>query len=234
MLLQGNQGQTGKQTGQNITLGVGEYSDALISDLMARFYELNYRGQLFSTGMQLTSISAATFTAGDLLSATLATAATGTPIVGLWNPASSTVNAVILQAQLAVVETALTATGPGGYGWAVFSGQAAITVSGQAVPVNRKNFAASGSQCKGLSGLALTGLSSIGAYLAASALCGGSVYNVSEAATAAGFHTQQTSGVENIDGSIIVPPGGILALFCATTPVAHSAASSLIWAEVPV
>jgi|GEM_PF-1332192 len=234
MKMYGAQGQTGKQTGQNIPLGVGEFSEALVTELMARFYEQTYRGNTYSTGMQLTAINNATFTTADGLSGTLATAATSTPIIGIWNPPQSGVNAVILQATLAIVETALTATGPGAFVWAAYNNQSAITVASQAVPVNRKTLTAAGSQCKGLSGLALTGLTTVGAFLGASALCGGSVYNISSIATAAGFHTQQASETENIDGSIIVPPGGILALYCATTPVAHSAASGLVWAETAI
>jgi len=30
------------------------------------------------------------------------------------------------------------------------------------------------------------------------------------------------------------PPGGVLALFATTTPVAHSAASMIVWEEVPI
>lgn len=234
MLLQGNQGQTGKAVGQGQTAGFGEFTDLLVSELQARFYEWNYRGNVFSTGMQLTSVSNATFTTADALSATLSTAATSTPIVGLWNPLTSTVNAVILQATMDMVMTALQATGPGGYVWVGYAGNSAITVASQAAPVNRKTLVAAGSQCKGLSGLALTGLAAVGNLLGASALSGGAAYNASLLGTAAGFMTQAANATENIDGSIIVPPGGILGLFCGTTPVAHSAAASLTWAEIAV
>jgi hypothetical protein len=211
----------------------GRLGEGIVSELNGRFFEQTYRGNMYSTGMQLTSISNATFTTADALSGTLATAATATPVVGIWNPMTSTINAAVLQATLGVVTTALTATGCGGFVWAVFTGNSAITVASQATPVNRRTLAPNGSQVKGLSGLALTGLVATGNFLAASSLGGGSVYNVSELATAAGFHTQQVSYTENIDGSIIVPPGGILGLFCSTTPVAQSAVSSITWEEVP-
>ena len=221
--------------GTNTSARAGRQQDLIASDLHGRFYEQTFRGNVFSTGMQLTSISNATFTTATGLSGTLGTAATATPIVGMWNPTTST-NAVILQANLSVVITALQATGCGGFAWAVFTGNTAggITVGSQAVPVNRKTLLAAGSSMKGLSGLALTGLASVGSFLAASSLGGGALYNASLLGTAAGFMTPQVSFVENLDGSIIVPPGGVLALFCATTPVAHSAAASLIWEEVPV
>jgi hypothetical protein len=40
--------------------------------------------------------------------------------------------------------------------------------------------------------------------------------------------------IDNIDGAIVVPPGGVLALLATGTPVAVSAASSLLWEELPV
>lgn len=52
MILQGNQGQTGKQTGQNITAGVGEFSDLLVSELQPRYYEQAYRGNIFFAASQ--------------------------------------------------------------------------------------------------------------------------------------------------------------------------------------
>ncbi len=213
----------------------GRQGDLSVSELHGRFYEQTFRGNVYSTGMQLTSISNATFTTATALSATLGTAATATPIIGMWNPTTAT-NAVILQATIAVVLTALQATGCGGFVWAVYTGNTAggITVASQALPVNRKTLLASGSSMKGLSGLALTGLASVGTFMAASSLGGGALYNASLLGTAAGFMTPSSQFTENIDGSIIVPPGGILGLFCATTPVAHSAAGSLMWEEVPV
>jgi hypothetical protein len=220
--------------GSNVSRA-GRQQDLIVSELHGRFYEQVFRGNTYSTGMQLTSISNATFTTATGLSGTLGTAATATPIVGMWNPTTAT-NAVILQATLATTLTALQNTGTGGFVWAVFTGNTAggITVANQATPVNRKTLLASGSSMKGLSGLALTGLASAGTFLSASTLEGGSSYNIALLGTAAGFVTTLSADTENFDGSLIVPPGGILALFCATTPVAHSVTSSLMWEEVPV
>ena len=39
---------------------------------------------------------------------------------------------------------------------------------------------------------------------------------------------------ENFDGSLIIPPGYVLALMATTTPVAHSAVSNILWEEVPL
>lgn len=236
-------GQVGPQVaassdGTNPLFRQGRQQDVIVSELHGRFYEQTFRGNVYSTGMQLTSISNATFTTATGLSGTLGTAATATPIVGFWNPSSvaSGFNAVVLQASLGVVVTNATSTGCGGFIWAVFAGNTAggISVGSQATPVNRKTLLASGSQMKGLSGLALTGLAATGLFLSASSLGGGSAVNFSFVGTAVGDVTIGSQFTENIDGSIIVPPGGVLALFCSTTPVAHSAVSSVTWEEVPV
>jgi hypothetical protein len=204
--------------------------------LHGRFYEQNYNGNLYSTGLStLTSIANATFTTADALSGTLGTAATSTPIIGLWNPATSNVNAVILQATLGAVISASTVTGPGGLVWVVYTGNSNITVANQQTPVNCKTLAASGSQMKGLNTIALTGLSNVGTFLRASALGAGPNTSYSQVGTAVGFpNGNAVPAVENIDGSIIVPPGCILGLFATTTPVAISVVQGLLWEEVPL
>jgi hypothetical protein len=53
-------------------------------------------------------------------------------------------------------------------------------------------------------------------------------------ATAAGFQTQQVTSIENLDGGIIIPPGGVIALLATTTPVAHSVVPSILWEELPI
>ena len=222
-----------QKAGPGAAIPTGWNTEPLESDLLPHFSHLTQAGVVYSAGMQLNSISNATFTTADGLSSTLATAATATPIIGLWNPLNSGVNAHVLGAVLAAVITAATATGCGGFIWAVFSNQGALTAANQQIPVNRKTFTQSGSQCKGVSGIALTGLTQTGFFLATSGLNGGAAANFSEVGTAVGFIPSAEPGFELLDGSIIVPPGGVLALFCSTTPVAHSAAGSITWAELP-
>jgi hypothetical protein len=206
-----------------ITTRMGKQGELNVSELHGRFYEQTYRANVFSGGMTLTSINNATFTSAT-------TGATATPIVGVWNPASNSVNLVVLQATLAMTITALAATGGGPYVWMVSTGNNAITTG--AAPYNRKTLAASGSNAKNMSGVALTGMTGTLAVLGGSALGGGSASNASFTATAASMQTTLAGFAENLDGSIIVPPGGVLALMATTTPAAHSAVSSLVWEEV--
>ena len=93
-LLQGNQGQSGKQVGQNLTAGFGEYSDVLVTELLPRYYEQNYRGLVFSTansGAQALSVASATYTG-----------------LALGNPAGSGKNFILLDVSFGVA-AALTA-----------------------------------------------------------------------------------------------------------------------------
>lgn len=85
-----------------------------------------------------------------------------------------------------------------------------------------------------MTNVALTGLTNNLAVRHASALGGGSAEAAAFLATAVAMQTQNVPTVEAVDGSIIVPPGGVLALLATTTPVAHSAVSSLLWEEVPL
>lgn len=198
----------------------------VVQEVHGRFYEQCYRGNIYTAGMLLTSISNATFT-------TATTGVTATPIIGVWNPSSSTVNVVLLQAVLGVTVTAGTATGGGPFAWMACTGNAAISTG--ITPINRKTLAASGSQAKAFANTALTGMTGTLAVLCGSALSGGLIKNASSVETAVGQNIG-TAGVtvENLDGSIIVPPGGVVGLFATTTPVAHSAVSGLVWEEVPL
>ena len=63
------------------------------------------------------------------------------------------------------------------------------------------------------------------------AVGGGSALDIAYLQTAAGAVPQLISNMDVIDGAIIVPPGGVLALLATTTPVGHSAVSNLAWLE---
>lgn len=197
----------------------------VMQDAHGRFTEAALRGNLFSAGMTITSISNATFSTGTLT-------ASATPIIGLWNPTNSGKNCVILQARVQIINTALQVTGAGALVWAVSTGQSAITTG--ITPLNRLSLAASGAVGKGYAATALTGLSGSLVVYEASGL-GGLLSNLSTLQTAVGLMPQAPTYVDNIDGAIVVPPGGVLALLCSTNPpVAVSAASSLLWEEITI
>lgn len=204
----------------------GNQADVIISELNGRFYEHNARGRTYSGGMTLTSINNVTFTSGTL-------GATCTPIAGIWNPGNSGLNAVILQAVLAMTVTALINTGGGPYVWAASVGNLVNPITTGLLPWSRKTLTQIGSAMKNMAGVALTGLTNNLIVLGASALGGGRFSNINGPDTAVGWSTTLAGFSENLDGQMIVPPGGVLALLATTTPVAHSAASNLLWNEVP-
>lgn len=222
-------GQVGPVTlsdGAAQAIRMGRTAELIQSGLHGRFYEQTFRSAVFSGGMTTTSISNVTFTTGTL-------GATCTPIVGVWNPTTSAVNLVILQASLAVTMTALQNTGCGAFMWCTSTSNAGLTLG--SAPLNRKSLVATGSGAKDMSGIALTGLTNNLAIRNVSALSGGSSKAIAELDTAIGMTiTMAGSPLEQIDGSWIVPPGGLLALLCTTTPVAHSAASGIVWEEVAI
>jgi hypothetical protein len=201
----------------------GRLGEAIVSALHGRFYEQNYRGNLFSGGMAATAINNATFTTATL-------GATCTPIFGIWNPLGSGVNAVLLAAILNAIITAATNTGAAPFAWAVQTGQGAITTGN--APLNRVTLLKAGSKVKDMSGVALTGLSANLIVAGAAALGGGSLASFSFVGTAVGQATPHAPSIEQVDGAWIVPPGGVLALLASTLPVAHSAASMGVWEEV--
>lgn len=203
-----------------VTARGGKQGEQMVSELHARWYEQTYRGNLFSTGSGATALSANTVT---LVAAT-------TPIVGVWNPPSSGVNLIILQiAVSAYANTLTTPVGLGGFVLASSVGNLAISTG--SAPFSRKTMALSGSQAKAFpGGVALTGLTNNlvvfdGLEIA---VPGPATFSTTTAIVLGG------AGVANIDGSLIVPPGGVLALLNTTSTVTMSAVSRMLWEEVPV
>lgn len=189
-----------------------------------RFHDATLAGRVYRGGGGLLAINNVTFSLATL-------GATCTPVIGLWNPMNTNKYLSVMQAQLAAIMTALTATGPGGFVWAVSSANAALTLG--SVPWNAASLQQAGSVARWYAGTALTGLTNNLVVVQGSGLGGGSVFNISVIGTAAGLHTQQATAVENFDGSLIIPPGGVLALLTTTTPVAHSVVPGIMWEEMP-
>lgn len=214
----------GTGTTPQFTAGISGASR--IADAHPRFLTAALEGRLFSDGVGLTAINNATYTTATL-------GATATPVIGVYNPIGSAVNLVIIQANLGVVVTAGTATGPGSFAWA--AGITTVAISTGSTPFNRRTLQAVGSSAKGMSNVALTGLTPNLVVRFGSALTGGNLKNISAVETAVGQSIGQGGvSVENFDGSLVVPPGGVLALLATTTPVAHSVVSGLLWEEVPI
>jgi hypothetical protein len=203
----------------------GKDGDLISSNLHGTYFEQAYRGNLYSIGMKApTALSAATILLG----------ATAQPIVGVANPANSGKNLVIVHAALTDFLNNVTSVAPGGFVWASSVGNVAALTAGL-TPFNRLTLGAAGSVAKAFelsTASLLTGLTNNLAIFEAAD------FNVASGllttTVAASTPTPATIGVQYFEGSLIVPPGGVLALLNTISSVTHSVAARLLWEEVPV
>jgi hypothetical protein len=201
-----------------MNLGNAFRQTGYVNELMPRLAPLTQAGAMFSNGCSANALSANTITL----------TATTTPILGVWNPSNSGVNAVTVQAALQTIITSATAVGQGTYVWASSTGNTSATPPGVA-PFNRATMGSTGSAVKGLSFQALTNLTN-NLVIFEGADFGGLSFTI----TANGSAGNAGEGTQNFDGSLIVPPGGVLALLNTTSTTTVSVAGRLLWAEVPL
>jgi hypothetical protein len=200
----------------------GKSGEMVAQELHGRFYEQVFRGNVFSIGCSLTALSAATI----LLTAS------AQPIVGVWNPLTSPVNLVILQAALIDEINAATSVALGAFVWAASLNNTALTAGLN--PFNRKTLASTGSQARAFSlstASLLTGLTNNLVVFEAAEF--NTASGLLTTTVAAATPTPSVSGVQNFDGSLIIPPGGVLALLNTISVTTHSVAGRLLWEEVP-
>lgn len=117
MILQGNQGQVGKQTGQNINVGLGELSELLITELMPRYAEQAYRGNLFVAALQAaTAVTNLATTATGLILSNPAGSGKNLWIVDICVQqavaAAAAIDSVVLAANVNPIATATAHTTP--------------------------------------------------------------------------------------------------------------------------
>jgi hypothetical protein len=197
---------------------MGQLGDLIVSELHGRYYEQNKQGNLYSVGMTSTALSANTVTL----------TATTTPIIGVWNPTGSGKNLVILKSKCLITAAGNSAVAPGGFVWATSVGNGAI--SNGLTPMNRSTLQSSGSVAKGFNiTTALTGLTNNLTIQMSSAF---GTLIAAQGATASPIISGD--GVEEFDGGLIVPPGGVLALLNTVSTTTVNVASALMWEEVPI
>jgi hypothetical protein len=221
MQLQGIVGPQAVQSlapGSAVNMRMGQQNDIIVSELHGKWYEATYRGGLFSVGMTSTTLTANTITL----------TATTTPIIGVWNPLTSTVNLELIKAKCLITVAGNSAVAPGAFIWASSTNNGAISTG--LTPLNRKTLAQVGSQAKGFNiSTALTGITN-NLVIQHSAAFGTLV--AAQPATATPIISGD--GVEEFDGSVIVPPGGLFCLINTISTTTISVASMLLWSEVPV
>ena len=219
MLAEGKVGQRIAADGAMLEHRFNRTGALITADGHARYMEAAMRGNLYSTGPATVMTLAATHAIATL-------GATCTPIVGVWNPLSSNVALIIMKAKLALSTFGNSAAPSGCFFWATNINQAAISTGLN--PLNRKTLSQTGSQAKGFANTALTGMTT-NLVVQGAASFGGTM--AAQGATATPMIAGE--GVEEFDGSFIVPPGGVLALLSAATATITTASSMLLWEEVP-
>ena len=120
---------------------------------------------------------------------------------------------------------------PGAWVWLVQYAQGAITTG--STPTNRKTLTAVGSQAKAFGvSTALTGMTGSLVTLEGADLPSPSGLTYGTLAGTALLPSY--TGVQNFDGSLIVPPGGVLALMNTVSSTVFSVSGRLMWEEVPL
>jgi hypothetical protein len=140
---------------------------------------------------------------------------------------------VMLQAMLVDEINNVTSVAMGAFVWASSTGNAALTAG--LAPFNRKTLANTGSQAKAFSlstASLLTGLTNNLVVFDAAEF--NTASGLLTTTVAAATPTPSVSGVQNFDGSLIVPPGGVLGLFNTVSSTTHSVAARLMWEEYPL
>ena len=207
--MQGNQGQTGKQTGQNLTAGFGEYSELLATELMPRYYENTYRGQKFSA----------------LFPAAATAAASTSALCVLINPPGSLKNFVLMDASVqltAYVAQTLIGTGVilGWFACAVLPGTVGSVVVPQGCFVGGSAATVAKAYVSDTVGVTPAPLRQIAGWTMGTATPGADVVGL--------LH-------DDIAGSVIIAPGFGVAIFgLGGTAADLTIQPTLTWDEVPV
>ena len=108
MLLQGQVGPQVNQDGTFPDVRLGRSGELVAQQLHGQYYEQVARGNVYSIGCSLTALA----------STTILLTSSAQPIVGVWNPANSSVNLVMLKAMLLDLINNVTSVALGAFVWA--------------------------------------------------------------------------------------------------------------------
>ena len=204
MLLQGLVGPAQAQDGSNPTLRSGKGGEGIVTELNARYYEQNYRGNVYfaaNTAAQALSVASATYTG-----------------LAVANPIGSGKNLVILDAAfgLQTLQTGFTAVVLG------YAATVALTTGNSTGP--------GGLPC--LVGTSGGSVAKVGASAALGAAP--TIMRVLAGAQWVTTGTTSNIQIvkDEIAGAVIVPPGQLFCIEAITTAVTGLAAFT--WAELPI
>jgi hypothetical protein len=209
-LLVGNQGQTQKQTGQNVTAGLGEFTELLATELQPRYYEQAYRGNVFFAANQ----AAATFAANGL---------TTSSAVGLcvYNPPSSSKNIVPVQFEV-LVTNVVTNTPDVQVLAVVSSSYSALTPA--------TNTAITPVCSKGAGTATSVAICAQSLTFASNTTIWKGLFNAYITTTVATAIPTENYSLLDVAGSLVIPPGMGMAMICSN---ASTGILSATWMEIP-
>jgi hypothetical protein len=188
----------------------GTFGESFVSELTPVYYSLLKSGRVYSSSFAAITPSA------------FVGAAAGTPAIGIYNPATSGVDLVLLMAKLAIRSTGTAAVATDWNFWQVNQGGVAVTGT-QTQARNMYSQASTGSAA-----YAMVNTSNTAAL--ASTL---TMPSVSIGLTAATAITNVQVLSDDIRGAIVVAPGCYLAWGNSVATTAGSFDGAIIWAEIP-
>jgi hypothetical protein len=184
----------------------------------AKYYGPNVQAKMYTFGISNTALVAANAIATGVT-------ATAKPVIGLWNDVGTGKNLVVTRATVVATTVDNSVVAPGGFVWMKDVDETVISTG--STPVNCSTLESSGSIAKAFAmGTALTGLVGSLTILRPSPI---TILNAGGPSTA--ITQPQGVSVDEVDGDIIVPPGGVLALMNQVSTTTASLSVSITWME---
>lgn len=200
--------------GASSAVRLGKAGEQVVQELHGRFYEQNYRGNVYSLDSDSVTLASA--------NATKSAGGTIKLINGFWNPTGSDVNAVILKTLISTVSG--TPAGPLFYNFFPTAAPVSSTPTGTI----RQGITgrSSGSKLTPLVNVVVSVAPADTSNFIQHAVVGG------PAAIAAGAGNYSVADVP--EGVIIIPPGVIFGLTCTGAGTSHVVQTTMWWEEVPI
>ena len=211
MILQGQAGGLPlvKQISGNPNVPQGFLAELLASELNPQYYTLLKNGLVYFANLSAGNPTAFTGGAG------------GTPLVGLYNPASSGKDIIVLQLRIGVRTTG-TAAGTTDFNW--YMGPSALPTGTVTAPRNAYSGSQSGAVGLPFINAAMTGSTAINAV--------GPIASIGANPVTTPIATV-FNAVENTNGTIAAAQGNLIAVGCSATLTAASVDCAILWAELP-
>ena len=213
-LVLGQVGVQNVQDGSNPPMRQGKAGEQMASELQPRFYEQNYRGNLFMLDSGSVTVIAANASGQAMGTAKF--------LNGFCNPLNSGKNAVIIAANVASVSGT-----PGGP--ILYEASAVVGSFTQAGTGTIRSGILGGSGASLMKAAVMVALVAADADTAALIQLG-----VQGGPGAIALGAGLNSNLDPVDGRIIVPPGFAFGLCSTATGTSHVLQSTLYWMEVPV